>query len=235
MIILLKSVQFSLSVVSNSLWPHGIHHARLPCPSSTPVAWSNLHPSSRWCHPTISSFVIPFSSHLQSFPASGSFPMRQFFTSGSQSIGVSASASVLPTNIQDWFLLGLTGLISFLSKGSSRLRQHYSSKSSVLQHSTFFIVQLSHPYRTTRKTIALTRQTFVGKMKFLLLTMLSRLVIALLPRSKHLLISWLQSPPAVILEPKKIKSATVSTFFPIYLPWSEGSRYDDLSFLNVES
>ena len=138
MIILLKSVQFSLSVVSNSLWPHGIHHARLPRPSSTPVACSNLHPSSRWCHPTISSSVIPFSSRLQSFPGSGSFPMSQFFTSGSQSIGVSASASVLPMNIQDWFLLGQTGLISFLSKGSSRV-----SSNTTVQNHRFFSTQLS--------------------------------------------------------------------------------------------
>ena len=105
---------------SNSLWPHGLQHARFPCPSSTPRACSNLCPSSRWCHPTISSFVVPFSC-LQSFPASGSFPTTQFFTSGGQSIGVSASASVLPMNIQDWFPLGLTSLISLLSKGLSRV------------------------------------------------------------------------------------------------------------------
>ena len=94
------------------------------------------------------------------------------------------------------------------------LLQHYSSKASMLQHSAFFIVQLSHPYMTSGKTIALTRQTFVGKVMSLLFNMLSRLVITFLPRSKHLLISWLQSPPAVILEPPKIKSDTVSTVFP---------------------
>ena len=102
------SVQLSRSVMSNSLRPHGLQHARLPCPSPTPGAWSNSCPLSRWCHPTNSSSVIPFFSHLQSFPASGSFPMSQFFESGGQSIGVSASASVLPMNIQDWFPLGLT-------------------------------------------------------------------------------------------------------------------------------
>ena len=112
------SVQFSYSVMSNSLWPHGRQHARLPCPSPTPGAYSNSCPSSRWCHPTISSFVIPFSFCLQSFPASGSFPVSQFFTSGSQSMGVSASASVLPMNIQDWSPLGWTGWISLQSKGS---------------------------------------------------------------------------------------------------------------------
>ena len=99
------SVHFSLSVMSDSLWSHGLQHARLPCPSPTPRACSNSCPLSLWCHPTISPSVIPFSSCLQSFPASGSFPMSQFFTLGGHSIGVSASTSVLPMNIQDWFLL----------------------------------------------------------------------------------------------------------------------------------
>ena len=102
-----SSVQFSCSVVSNSLWPHGLQHARLPCPSPTPRVYPNSCPLSRWCHPTISSSVIPFSSCLQSFPASGSFQMSQLFSSGGQSIGVSASTSVLPMNIQDWSPLGL--------------------------------------------------------------------------------------------------------------------------------
>ena len=133
------SVQFTRSVVSNSLWPHGLQRARLPCSPPTPGECSNSW-SNRWCRPTISSSVIPFSSCLQSFPASGSFQMSQFFTSGGLSIGVSASASVLPMNLQDWFLS-------------------------------------------------------------LLFSMLSRLVIAFLSRNKHLLISWLQSPSAVILEP----------------------------------
>ena len=101
-------VLFSRSVVSNSLWPHGQQHARLPCPSPTPKACSNSCPLSWWCHPTISSSVIPFSSYLQSFQASGSFPMSQLFASGGQSVGVSASASILPMNIQDWFPLGFT-------------------------------------------------------------------------------------------------------------------------------
>jgi len=108
----LSSVQFSFSVMSNSLWPRGLQHARLPCPSPTPRAYSNSCPLHRWCHQTISSSIVPFSSHLQSFLASESFLVSQFFASGGQSIGVSASASVLPMNIQDWFLLGLTGLIS---------------------------------------------------------------------------------------------------------------------------
>ena len=112
---------FSCSVVSDSLWPHGLQHIRLPCPSPTPGACSNSHPSSQWCHPIISSSVVPFSSYLQSFPASGSFPMSQFFASGDQGIGVSASASVLPMNIHNWFPLGLTDLISLQSKGLSKV------------------------------------------------------------------------------------------------------------------
>ena len=108
----LSSVQFSRSVVSDFLWPHGLQYFRIPCPSPTPRAYSDSCPLSRWCHPTISSSVVFFSSCLQSFPASGSFQMSQFFTSGGQSIGVSASASVLPMIIQDWFPLGLTGTSS---------------------------------------------------------------------------------------------------------------------------
>ena len=107
-------VQFSSSVMSNSLRPHGLQHIRLPCPSPTPEAYSNSCPLSWWCHPTISSSVVPFSYSLQSFPASGSFPMSQFFPSGGQSFGASASASDLPVNTQDWFPFGLTGGISFI-------------------------------------------------------------------------------------------------------------------------
>ena len=120
-IIEFSSVQFSHSVVFDSLWPHGLQHTRPPCPSPTPGVFSNSCPLSWWCHTTISSSVIPFSSCLQSFPASGSFPMSQFFASGGQSIGGSASASVLPMNIQDWFPLGWTGWISLVSKGLSRV------------------------------------------------------------------------------------------------------------------
>ena len=114
-------VQFSCSVMSSILQPCGLHHTRLPCPSPTSGACSNSCPLSQWCHSTISSSVIPFSSCLQSFPASGSFPMSQFFTSDGQTIGASTSASVLPMNIQNWFSLVLTGLISLQSKGLSRV------------------------------------------------------------------------------------------------------------------
>ena len=203
--------QFSHSVMSNSLQHHGLQHARLPCPSPTPGAYSNSCPSSRWCYPTISSSAIPFSSRLQSFPASGSFQMSQFFTSGGQSIGVSASTSVLPMNIQDWLPLGLT---VWISSQLNSLVEHHSSKASILQCSAFFIVQLSHAYMTTGKTIAFTRWTFIGKVMSLLFNMLCRLIITFLPRSKRLLISWLQSPSAVILEPPKIKFVTVSTVYP---------------------
>ena len=115
------SVQFSHSVMSDSLWPHGLQHVRPPCSSPTPGVYSNSHPLSPWCHPTISPSVVPFSSHLQSFPTSGSFQMSQFFESGGQSIGVSVSASVLPMNTQDWIPLGWTDWISLLSKGLSRV------------------------------------------------------------------------------------------------------------------
>ena len=135
-----SSVQFSNSVVSNSLRPHGMQHARLPCPSPTLRASSKTCPLSWWCQPTISSSVIPISSCLQSFPASGSFPMNQFFISDDLSIGVSASASVPPMNIQDWFSLGLTSLIFFQFKGLSRI----SSNITVQKCSAFFFgTQLS--------------------------------------------------------------------------------------------
>ena len=164
----LSSVQFNCTVVSNSLRPHGLQHTRLPCPSLTSGAYSNSCPSNRWCHPTILSSVIPFSSCLQSFPASGSSPMNRFFASGGQSIGTSVSESVLPMNIQGWFPLRMTGLISLQSRTLKSLLQHHSSKASVLQHSAIFMVQLSHLYMTTGKTIVLTRWTFVGKVMSLL-------------------------------------------------------------------
>ena len=157
-------------------------------PSSTPRACSNSSPLHWWLHPTSSCSVIPFSSCLQSFPELGSFPMSQLLALGAQSIGILASASVLPMNIQDWFSLGWTGWISLQFKGLSRLLQHHSSNTSILWHSAYFIVQLSHSHITTGKTIALTRRTFVGKVMSLLLNMLSRLVITFLLRSKHLLI-----------------------------------------------
>ena len=196
--IYIYSVQFSHSVMSNSLWPYWSQQVRLPCPSPTARAYSNSCPSCQWCHPTISSSVVSFSSHLESFPASESFPMSQFFASG-QRTDVSSlhqpkywsfSFSISPSN-------EYSGLISFRMKwldllaiqGTlNSLLQHHSSKSSILQCSDFVIVQLSHPNLTTGKTIALTRWTFVGKVICLIFNKLSRLVITFLPRSKQLLI-----------------------------------------------
>ena len=159
-----SSVQFSHSVVSDSLWPHELKHTRPSSPSPALRVHSNSRPLSQWCHPTISSSVTPFSACPQSLPASESFPMSQFFASGGQSIGVSASASILPMNIQDWFPLGWNGWISLQSKGLSRAFSNTCfSKASVLQRSALFMIHLSHPYMTTGKTIALTRRTFVSK------------------------------------------------------------------------
>ena len=131
--ICLSSIQFSCSVVSDSLRHHELQHTTPPCPSPTPGVYSNSCPLNRWCHPTISSSVIPFFSYHQIFPASGSFPLSQFFASAGQSIGISESASVLPMSIQDWFPLGWTGLISLLFKGRSRV----SSNTAVQKHQFF--------------------------------------------------------------------------------------------------
>ena len=170
--------------MSNSLRPHGLLYIRLPCPTPTPGAYSNFCPSSWWCHPTNSSSVIPFSSHLQSFRAWGSFLRSQFFTSGGQSIGISASASVLPMNIQDWFPLGLTCLISLKPKGLSRVfsaPQFKSINSLVL--SLLYGQTLTSIHDYWKNCIALTRQTLVSKVTSVFLNMLSRFVIAFLPRS----------------------------------------------------
>ena len=172
--------------MSNSLQPHGLQHTRLPYPSPTPGAYSNSCPTSQWCHPTISSSVVPFSSCLQSFPALGSFQMSQFFESGGQSIGT--SASILLMTIQGWFPLGLTGLISLVSNGLSRV-----FSSTTIQKHQFFGAQFSlwstshiHTWLLGKK--ALTIWTFVSKVMSLLFNMLSRFVIAFFPRNKHLLI-----------------------------------------------
>ena len=139
-----SSVQFSCSVMSDSLRPHGLQHARPPCPSPTPGVYSSSRPLSWWCHPAISSSVVPFSSCLQSFPISGSFPMSHLFTSSGQSMGVSASTSVLPMNIQDWSPVGWTGWISLQVQGTLKSPlQHHSSKASILLYSACFIVQLT--------------------------------------------------------------------------------------------
>ena len=226
---------------------HVFHH--LPELAQTYVHW-------------VSDAIQPFcplsspSSPAFKLSQNQSFPICQHFASGSQSIRASASASVLLKNIQDWFPLGLMGLISFRidwfdllydwlvwfplgltglilqSKGLSRVFSN-SSKASILRHLAFFMVQLSHPYMTSRKNVSLTRWTFVGKVMSLLFHMLSRFVIAFLPRSK-LLISCFQSPSAVILKPKKIKSLTVSIVSPCICHEVMGPDGHDITFLNVE-
>jgi len=190
----------SLSHVS--LRPHGLQQARPPYPSPTPEVSSNSCPSSRWCHPTTSSSVIPFS--LSIFPTIRVFSNESTlhmrlpkYWSFSFNISPSNEYSGLISFRMNWLdLLAVQGTLK-------SLLQHHSSKASILWRSAFLIVQLSHPYMTTGKTIALTRWTFVGKVMSLLVNMLSRLVITFLSRSKSLLVSWLQSPSAVILEPKK--------------------------------
>ena len=160
-----SSVRFSYSIVSDSLRPHGLQHTRLPCPLRTLRPWSNSCPLSQWYHPTII-LCRPFLFCLQSFPASGSFPMSEFYASGSQSIGASASASVLPMNIQDWFPLRLTAFDLFAVQGNrNSFLQHHSSKASILWCSVFFIVQLSHPVflEKPRKNIALTNKPLLAK------------------------------------------------------------------------
>ena len=218
--------------MSDSLWTHelqpgfSVHHY-LPEFAQTHIHWVSdaIQPSHPLLPPPL---ALNFSQHQGLFQW-----VSQFFTSDGESVGSSTSASVLPMNIQGWFPLGLTGLISLQSKGLSRV---FSSttvwKLFILQCSAFFMVQHSsvHDYW---ENIALTRWTFVGKVMTLLFTMLSRLVITSLPRSKHLFISWLQSPSAVTLEPKKIVSHCFHCF-PIYLPWRDGTGCHDLCFLNVE-
>ena len=203
--------------------------ARPPCPSPTAGVHSDSCPSSQWCHPAISSSVVPFSSCPQSLPASGSFPMSQLFPwSFSFSISPSNEHPGLISFRMDWLdLLAVPGTLK-------SLLQHHSSKASIFRHSAFLTVQLSHPHMTTGKTIALTRWTFVGKAMPLLFNMLSRLVRTYLPRNKHLLISWLQSASAVILEPQKIKSDIASSVSPSIS--HEVMRPDAiiLGFLNVE-
>ena len=218
-ILYISSVQFSNSVVSKSFQTHESQHTRPPCPSPTPGVYSNSCPSSRRCHPAISSSVVPSSSWPQSLQASGSFPMSQLcirwskYWSFSFSISPSNEYSELISFRMDWLdLLAVQGTLK-------SLLQHHSSKPSILQCSVFYIVQLSHPYMTTGKIIALTRQTFVGKGMSLFFNMLSRFVINFIPWSKHLLISWLQSPSAVILEPlPPNKVYCYFHCFPIYLP-----------------
>ena len=229
-------VQFSLSVTSDSLQPHELQHARPSCSSPTPGVHPNSCPLSQWCHSNHLILCRPLLLLPSIFPS-----IRVFSNESALYIRWpkywNFSFNISPSNEHpglmipfrmDWlYLLAIQGTLK-------SLLQHHSSKASILLHSAFFIVQISHPYMTTGKTIALTRRTHVGKVISLLFNMLSRLVITFLPRSKCLLISWLQSPSAVILEPPQNKVSHCFHCFPIYLPWSDGTRCHDLSFLNVE-
>ena len=199
---------------------HGLQHARPPCSSLTPRVYSNSCPLSQWYHPTISSSDVPFSSRLQSFIRIRVFSNESAlrirwpkYWSFSFNISPSNEHSGLISFRMDWLdLLAVQGTLK-------SLLQHHSSKASTLWHSAFFTVQLSHPYMTTGKAIALTRWTFVGKVMSLLFNMLSSLVITFLPRSKRLLISWLQSPSAVILEPPKIGQPLFPLFLHLCQKW----------------
>ena len=212
----MSSVQFSCSVVSDSLRPHGLQHSRLPCPSPTPGVLLKLMsvvlvmPSNHLIlsHP----LLLPLPS-IRDFSSESVLCIRwPKYWSFSFSISSSSEYSGLITLRIDWLdLVAVQGTLKSLF-------QHHSSKVSVLRHSAFFIVQLLHPYMTTGKTMAYTIQTFVSKIMSLAFNMLFRFAITFLPRSKHVVISWLHLPTAVILEPKKIKSVTVSTVFPIHLP-----------------
>ena len=211
---------------------HALQHARLPCPSPSPGVCSDSCPLSHWCQPTISSSVVPFSTfnlsqHQGLFQMTLCIRWPKYW---------SFSFSISPSNEYSWLISFRIWLV--WSPCSPRDSQESSPipqlKASILWHSAFFMVQLSHPYMTTGKAIALTIWTFVVKVMSLLFNMLSIIVIAFLPRSKCLLISWLQSPSAVILEPKKIKYFTVFIVSPIYLPWNDGTECHDHIFLNVE-
>ena len=208
----ISSVQFSCSVVSDSLQPHESQHTRPPCPSPVPGVHSDSHPSSQWCHPAISSSVVPFSSCPQSLPPSESFPMSQLFAWGGQSTGVSASASFPPKKSQGWSPSEWTGWISLQSKGFSRA-QFKSINSLVLSFLHNPTLTSIHDYWKNH-SFANTGEDLCWQSNASAFNMLSRLVITFLPRSKRLLISWLQSPSAVILDPKKVKSDTVSTVSP---------------------
>ena len=209
------TVQFSCSVMSDCFRSHGLQHARPPCPSPTSGTYSNSCPSSQWCHPNHLILCRPLLLLLSIFPSIRDFSNKIVLCirwpkhwSFNFNISPSDEYSGLIAFRTDWLdLLAVQGTLK-------SLLQHHSSKAPILQCSDFFIVQLSYPYMTTGKTTALTRWTFVGKVISLLFNMLSRLVIAFLPRSKHVLISWLQSPSAVILEPKKVNSVTVSVVSP---------------------
>ena len=216
--------------MSNYLLPYEGQHARPSCPSLSPGVCQNSCPLSWWCHPTVSSSIDPFSFCLRSIPALWSFPMSWLFASAGQSIV--ASALVLPMNIQDWFSSGLIGLISLLSKKFSRAfssttswQYQFFGTQPLWYNSQIYAWVLEKPYLWLNRPFS--------KVMSLLFIALSRFVIGVLPNSKRLLISWLQSPSAGNLEPPKNKVCHCLHCFPIYLPWSNGTGCHDLSFLSL--
>ena len=227
--------QFSHSVMSDSLWPHGLQHSRLPCPSPTRRAYSNSCPSHQWCHPAISCSVVPFSSCLQSFPASGSFPVIWLFASGGYSIGASASASVLPVSIQGWFPLGLTGLISLQSKGllvifnSTAIWKHqfFGAQPSLWSISHICTWLLEKPLLWLYGPL-LAKWCFCFSICYLGFSKFSYI-------SQSLLCNFMA---AVTIHSgfgaPQNKIWHCFHFFPFSFPWSDGTGSQDLSFLNVE-
>ena len=224
----INKLLFSHSVMIDSFRIHVSQRARIPCPSPSPRVCWNSCPLILWCCPTISCSLPAFSSCLQSFPASGSFPMSQFFTSGGQSIGASASGSVLSVNIQGWFTSGLTGVISLQLKGHSRVLSTALFKSINSLVSAFFMVELSHPYMATGKNIALTIQTFVDKVMSLIFNMLSRYSFS----SKKQMSFNCMAAVTICSDFGAQENKVCHCFhcFPIYLPWSDGTECHDVHF-----
>ena len=231
----MKDIQFSSVQLLRHVRFFATHepqHTRPPCPSPTPGVHPNLCPLSRWCHPNIS--CHPLLLLPSNFPS-----IRVFSNDSALCIRWpkywSFSFNISPSNEHQGLISSRIDWLNLLTvQGTLKsLLQHHRSKTSILWHSAFFLIQLSHPFMTTGKTIALTRWTCVDKVISLLFNMLSRLVITFLPRGKRHWILWLQSPSAVILEPRK-KVSQCFHCFPIYFPWSDGTRCHDLHFLNVE-
>ena len=218
--------------MSNSLKPHGLQHVRPHCPSPTPRVYSNLCPLTQWCHPTISSSAIPFSSIFNLSQHQGSF---RWVSSLHQVVKV-LEFNNSPSNEHPGLISFKINWLDLLTvQGTLKsLLQHHSSKASLPQCSAFFLVQLSHPYMTAGKTIALTRWTFVGKVLSLLFNILSRLVITFLPRSKRVLISMAAVTICRDFGAPQNKVCHCLECFLIYLPWSDGTRCHDLCFLNIE-
>ena len=221
--------------MSDSYWLHRLQSARLPCPLPSSRICPSSCPLNWWCYSTISSSISLFFFCLQSFPASGSFPISQLFTLGGQCIGASASASVLLKSICGWFPLRLIGWFPCCPRDSrvfysTRVGKYhfFSSLPSLLS------VQLLHVYMTTGKSISLDYTDLCRQSDVFAFNTLSRFVTAFQPRSNRLLISWLQSPSTVTLEPRKRKSVTASTFFPFYLHVNDGTRCYGLSFFDIE-